>query len=66
MKNINKTMSQYSVRSTLIRANIWQTLGCLTIDQYRYIKIQHKTTDLVTGLWGITIEFVGFIPQVSY
>ena len=33
------------------------------IDRFRYIKIQHKTTDLSTRLWGITTEFVGFIPQ---
>ena len=34
-----------------------------TIDQFRYIKIQPKTIDLSTRLWGITTEFVGFIPQ---
>ena len=34
-----------------------------TIDQFRYIKIQPKTTDLSTRLWGITTEFVEFIPQ---
>jgi len=33
------------------------------IDQFRYIKIQPKTIDLSTRLWGITTEFVGFIPQ---
>jgi len=33
------------------------------IDQFRYIKIQAKTIDLSTRLWGITTEFVGFIPQ---
>ena len=34
------------------------------IDQFRYIKIQpFKTIDLSTRLWGITTEFVGFIPQ---
>ena len=33
------------------------------IDQFRYIKIQPKTKDLSTRLWGITTEFVGFIPQ---
>ena len=27
-----------------------------------YIKIQPKTIDLSTRLWGITTEFVGFIP----
>ena len=32
-------------------------------DQFRYIKIQPKTTDLSTRLWGITTEFVGLIPQ---
>ena len=32
------------------------------IDQFRYIKIQPKTIDLSTRLWGITTEFVGFIP----
>ena len=35
----------------------------LVIDQFRYIKIQRKTTDLSTRLWGITTEFVGLIPQ---
>jgi len=33
------------------------------IDQFRYIKIQPKTIDLSTRLWGINTEFVGFIPQ---
>ena len=36
--------------------------NCL-IDQFRYIKIQAKTIDFSTRLWGITTEFVGFIPQ---
>ena len=35
----------------------------LLIDQFRYIKIQSKTKDLSTRLWGITTEFVGLIPQ---
>ena len=34
-----------------------------TIDRFRYIKIQPKTIDLGTRLWGISTEFVGFIPQ---
>ena len=33
------------------------------IDQFRCIKIQSKTKDLNTRLWGINTEFVGFIPQ---
>ena len=33
------------------------------IDQFRHIEIQPKTIDLSTRLWGITTEFVGFIPQ---
>ena len=33
------------------------------IDQFRYIKIQPQTVDLSTRLWGISTEFVGFIPQ---
>ena len=33
------------------------------IDQFQYIKIQPKTTDLSTRLWWITTEFVVFIPQ---
>jgi len=33
------------------------------IDQFRYIKIQHKTIDLSTRLWGINTEFAGFIHQ---
>jgi len=32
-------------------------------DQFPYIKIQPKTIDLSTRLWGKTTEFVGFIPQ---
>jgi len=28
-----------------------------------YIKIQPKTIDLSTRLWGITNELVGFIPK---
>ena len=33
------------------------------IEQFRYVKIQSKTIDLSMRLWGITTEFVGFIPQ---
>ena len=33
------------------------------IDQFRCIKIQPITIDLSMTLWGITIEFVGFIPK---
>jgi len=33
------------------------------IDQFRYIRIQPKTIDPSARLWGITTEFVGFIPQ---
>ena len=33
------------------------------IDQFRYIKLQPKTIDLSTRLWGINTEFVGFIPK---
>ena len=32
------------------------------IDQFRYIKIQSKTIDLITRLWGIKTKFVEFIP----
>ena len=35
----------------------------VTIDQFRYIKIQPKTIDLSTRLWGINTEFMGFIHQ---
>jgi len=34
-----------------------------TIVQFRYIEIQPKTIDLNTRSWGLTTEFVGFIPQ---
>ena len=33
------------------------------INQFRYIKIQPKTTDLSTRLWRITTEFEEFNPQ---
>ena len=33
------------------------------IVQFRYIKIQSKTIDLRTRLWGINTEFVGFVPK---
>ena len=33
------------------------------INQFRYIKIQPKTINFITRLWGITTEFVGFITQ---
>ena len=33
------------------------------IDQSQYVKIQPKTRHLIMRLWGITTEFVGFIPQ---
>ena len=41
----------------------WTLLKSAAIDQFRYIKIQPKTIDLSTRLWGINTEFVGFIPQ---
>ena len=37
----------------------------LIIDQFRYINIQPKTIDLSTRLWGITTEFVRFIPSAE-
>ena len=43
--------------------NKWHKCHPNTIDQVRYIKIQPKTIDLSTRLWGINTEFVGFIPQ---
>ena len=33
------------------------------IDRFWYIKIQPKTIDLSTRFWGISTDFVGFIPQ---
>jgi len=33
------------------------------IDRFRYIEIQPEAMDLGARLWGITTEFVGFIPQ---
>ena len=33
------------------------------IDQFQYRKIQPNTTDLSIRLWGISTEFVVFIPQ---
>ena len=38
-------------------------LSEISIDQFRYIKIQPKTIDLSTRLVGISTEFVGFIPK---
>ena len=34
----------------------WKTLLVLQIDKCRYIKIQSKTIDLSTTLWGITVQ----------
>ena len=43
---------------------IWRkTKQVLVKDQFRYIKIQPKTIDLRTRLWGINTEYVGLIPQ---
>ena len=39
-----------------------KTFFNLSIDQFRYIKIQPQTIDLITRLWGINTEFVRFIP----
>lgn len=36
-----------------------------SIDQLRCIKFQLKTVYLSLRLWGITTEFVGFIPRAS-
>ena len=35
----------------------------LRIDQFRYIKIQLKTIDLSTRLWGIILTTSVFLPQ---
>ena len=39
--------------------NIWKAQS---IDQFPYIKIQPKTIDHSTRVWGITTELMGFIP----
>ena len=54
--------SEAHLCNTYTRSSIWYFWGA-RIDQFRYIKIQPKTIDLSTRLWGITTEFVGFIPQ---
>ena len=41
---------------------VYSRLNNGTVDQFQYIKIQPKTIDLSTRLWGINTEFVGFIP----
>ena len=38
-------------------------LNCSWIDQFRYIKIQAKTIDLSTRLWGLNPTNSAFIPQ---
>ena len=35
----------------------------LSIDQFRYIKIQPKTIDLITRLWGITTVCGVYSPE---
>ena len=46
-----------------IKLRIALTATTIIIDRFRYIKIQPKTIDLSTRLWGITTGFVRFIPQ---
>ena len=48
------TLGQWSRANALIKH---------LIDQFRYIKIQPKTTDFSTRLMEITTEFEGFIPK---
>ena len=41
----------------------WASLAAIIErNQFRYIKIQLKSKDFSTRLWGITKEFVGIIP----
>ena len=60
MVKINHRISVMGVQETLVGS--WNKLKH-SIDQFRYIKIQPKTKDHSTRLWGINTEFVGFIPQ---
>ena len=55
--NIDQNL--FSSRDLSTKAN----LLVVRIDRFRYITIQPKTIDLSIRLWGISIEFVGFIPQ---
>ena len=50
-----------SLLNVMERVEIW--ICWISIDQFRYIKIQPKTIDLSARLLGINTEFVGFIPQ---
>ena len=49
----------------LVEGNFIQLLNCIAyiIDQFRYIKIQPKTIELRTRLWGINPTNSVFIPQ---
>ena len=47
----------YSVHLWYLTSMLW------SIDQFQYIKIQPKTTDVSTRFPGINTEFVGFIPE---
>jgi len=56
-----------SVIECLVARTLRQVSSILSsqIHQFRYIKIQPKTIDLSTRLWGINTEFVGSIPRAS-
>ena len=45
-----------------IKLKRWKQFFIQRIDQFLYIKIQPTTIHLSIRLWGITAEFVGFIP----
>ena len=40
-----------------------ETVTSTLTGQFQCIKTQPETKDLSMRLWGITTEFVGFIPQ---
>ena len=64
MKDVFQTINQ-NTRNWLNSKIIFcsQHIIRTEIGQFRYIKIQPKTIDLRTRLWGVTTEIVGFIPR---
>ena len=61
-KHENKLPSLHLVCIGRFSGVFW-ILGLFKYTNFEKIKIQPKTIDLGTRLWGIATKFVGFIPQ---
>ena len=63
--SLSYSFNMPSIYRPTLTADLFAVCNCSAVHlrQFRYIRIQPKTIDLISRLWGITTEFVGFIPH---